>query len=50
MRIALTEIFIKDLMGLQFYLQDKCRDMISSMKNIEAKRLYNQWLKRKHSL
>lgn len=44
MRIALTEIFIKDLMGLQFYLQDKCRDMISSMKNIEAKNLYNQSL------
>lgn len=44
MRIALTEVFIKDLMGLQFYLQDKCRDMISSIKNIEAKRLYNQSL------
>ena len=41
-KIALTEIFIEDLTRLQSSLQPKCRDMISSMKAIEPKRLFEQ--------
>ena len=44
MKIALTEIFIEDLIGLQFNLQHKCQDMIASIKEIEPQKIYDQSL------
>jgi hypothetical protein len=44
MKIALTEAFLEDLSGLQPGLQRKCREMLSSLRRIEARDLREQAL------
>ncbi|MEA5015092.1 MAG: AAA family ATPase [Candidatus Limiplasma sp.] len=44
MKIALTEIFMEDLIGLQHNLQCKCQDMIVLIKEIEPKKVHEQSL------
>jgi len=39
MNIAFTEAFLEDLTGLQPGLQRKCREMLSSLRKIEAEKL-----------
>lgn len=44
MKLALTEIFLDDLAGLPLGIQRKCREMLSSLRQIDPKNLREQAL------